>query len=168
VFINLEMDPCIPSLLSLSRLCESSSSNSVRTSAHVRAWTLLGLLLTSALGCYSDSCSLPRSDSTWNPALVVLSIRLPAIPYSRIPTSLGAPCLSALRVLGTPLGRSAQASARASVSQFILQVRAPIFGPRLDLCPHPRYSCIYKSEPTPSDPVRTSILVRVTIRTLAI
>jgi hypothetical protein len=210
MFINLETDPHIPSLLSLSRLCESSSSNSIRTSAHVRARTLLGLPLTSALGRYSDSCSLPRSDSTWNPALVVLSIHLrtpthvrtrtllglpftsalgrysdscslphsdstrsptlvvlsiclPAIPYSRIPTSLGAPCLSALRVLGTPLGHSAQASARASVSQFILQVRARTFGPRSDLCPHPRYSCIYKSEPTPSDPVRTSVLVRVTI-----
>jgi hypothetical protein len=84
--------------------------------------------------------------------------------YSRIPTSLGALCLSALRVLGTPLGRSAQTSARASMSQFILQVRALLgplssstlflylqvrartFGPRPDLCPCPRY------DPNPCHP----------------
>jgi hypothetical protein len=95
---------------------------------------LLRPLLTSALGCYSDSCSLPHSDSTRNPALVVLSIhlsevltRLIAILYSRIPTSLGAPCLSALRVLGTPLG-------------------------------HPCLNSSYKSEPAPSDPIQTSVL----------
>jgi hypothetical protein len=107
-------------------------SDITRTPAHVRARTLLGLLLTSAPGLYS----------TQNPALVVLSIhisevlaRLTAILYSHIPTSLGAPCLSALRVLRTPLGRSAQVTARTSVSQFILQVRARAFGPRLDLRP---------------------------------
>jgi hypothetical protein len=92
------------------------------TPTHIHTWTLLGLPLMSALGHYSDSCSLPHSDSTRNPALVVLSICLPAIPYSHIPTSLGAPCLSALQVLGTPLGRFAQVSARTSVSQFVLQV----------------------------------------------
>jgi hypothetical protein len=215
-------------------LCESSSFNSVRTSAHVRAQTLLGLPLTSALGHssdshsrlhsditrtpahvrartllglplmsalgrYSDSCSLPHSDSTRNPALVVLSIHLSevlacltAILYSRIPTSLGAPCLSALRVLGTPLGHSAQVSAHTSVSQFILQVRARAFGPRStsvlgphsDLRPHPRYHpnpchptllggplghpCLappHKFEPAPSGPARTSVIVRVTSAT---
>jgi hypothetical protein len=209
-----------PSLLSPSRLCESSSSNSVQTSAYVHAWTLLGLLLTSALrhysdsgsrprsdtprtpthvrtrtllghplmsvlGRYSDSCSLPRSDSTRNPTLAVLSIRLSAILYSHIPTSLGAPCLSMLRVLGTPLGRSAQVSARTSVSQFVLQVRARAFGPRSDLHPCPHYNpnpchptllrgplghplghpCLapsYEFEPVPSGPARTSIIVRVT------
>jgi hypothetical protein len=65
----------------------------------------------STLGCYLDSCSHPHSDSTRNPTLAVLSIclseilvRLPAILYSHILTSLRAPCLSALQVLGTPLG----------------------------------------------------------------
>jgi hypothetical protein len=137
------------------------------------------------LGHYSDSCSLLHSDSTRNPTLVVLSIRLPAIPYSRIPTSLRALCLSALRVLGTPLGCSSQASAQASVSQFILQVRACAFGLCSDLHPHPRYNlnpchptplggplghplghpCLalsYEFEPVPSGPARTSVVVCVT------
>jgi hypothetical protein len=70
MFINLETDPRIPSLLSLSRLCESSSSNSVWTSAHIRARTLLGLPLTSALGHSSDSHSRPHSDITRTPVHV--------------------------------------------------------------------------------------------------
>jgi hypothetical protein len=155
-------------------------SNITRMPAHVRAWTLLGLLLTSALGLYLE----PHSSSVIHPPLRIL-VRLPAILYSHIPTSLGAPCLSALRVLGTPLGHSAQASARTSVSQFGLQVRARAFRPHSDLCPRPHYNpnpchptplggplghplghpCLalsYEFEPVPSGPARTSVIVRVT------
>jgi hypothetical protein len=158
MFINLKTDPCIlhssphcacvnlpppiavglPLTSALRRYSDSCSrprSDTPRTPTHVRTRTLLRLLLTSTLGCYSDSCSLPCSDSTRNPALVVLSICLPAIPYLCIPTSLKAPCLSTLRVLGTPLGR---------------------------------LNSSYKSKPVPLDSVRTSVLVRITIRTLAI
>jgi hypothetical protein len=134
VFINLETDPCILHS-SLLCLCESSSSNSVRTSAHIRAQMLLRLPLTSVLGHYSDSHSHPRLDSTQNSTLAVLSIHLSeilvcltAILYSCILTPLGAPCLSMLRVLRTPLR-------------------------------HPCLNLSYKSEPTPSDPVRTSVPV---------
>jgi hypothetical protein len=172
----------------LGRYLDSRSrpcSDTPWTPTHVRTRTLLGHPLTSALGLCSDSCSLPCSDSTRNPALVVLSIHLPAILYSRIPTSLRAPCLSVLRVLGTPLRRSAQASAQTSVSQFALQVRARTFGPRSDLRPHPHYNpnpchptplggplghplghpCLapsYELEPVPSGPARTSVIVRIT------
>jgi hypothetical protein len=222
MFINLEMDPRIPSLLSLLHLCESSSSNSVRTSAHVRTRTLLGLLLTSALGhsldshsCphsditrtllgplltsalgrYSDSCSLPHSDSTQNPAPVVLSIHLSevlacliAILYSRIPTSLGAPHLSALRVLGTPLrrplGHPCLNSSYKSEPAPSDPVQTSVLGPRSDLRPCPRYHpnpchptllggplghlCLappHKFEPAPSGPARASVIVRVTSAT---
>jgi hypothetical protein len=149
----------LPLMSALGRYLDSRSrprSDTPQTPTHICTRTLLGPPLMSVLGRYSNSCSLPHSDSTRNPALVVLSIHLSevlvcltAIPYSRIPTPLGAPCLSALRV-------------RTSVSQFVLQVRACTFGPRSDLRPRPRYSCIYKSEPAPSDPVRTSVIVRVT------
>jgi hypothetical protein len=164
MFINLKTDPCIPHssphcacvnlpppiafglpLTSmLGRYSDSRShprSDTPRTPTHVCTWTLLGLLLTSALGHYSDSCSLPCSDSTQNPALVVLSIHLSevlvcltAIPYSHILTPLGALCLSVLQVLGTPLGR-----------------------PLRHLC----LNSSYKSEPAPSGPVWTSILIHV-------
>jgi hypothetical protein len=203
MFINLETDPCIlhsspcctcvnlppiafglPLTSALGHYSDSRShphSDTPRTPTHIRTRTLLGLPFTSVLGCYSDSCSLARSDSTRNPALVVLSIRLPAIPYSRILTSLRALCLSVLRVLGTPLGCSARASARTSVSQFVLQVRARAFGPRSDLHPCPRYHpnpchptplggplghlCLtppYEFEPAPSGPARTSVIACVT------
>jgi hypothetical protein len=82
-------------------LCESSSSNSIRTSAHVRARTLLGLPLTSALGRYSDSCSLPRSDSTRNPALVVLSIHLRTPTHVRTRTPVHIRARMLLRLLLT-------------------------------------------------------------------
>jgi hypothetical protein len=93
---------------------------------------LLRLLLTSALGLYSEL----RSSSVIHPPISTISeilVRLTAILYSHIPTPLGAPCLSVLQVLGRPCLNSS-----------------------------------YKSEPVPSDPLRTSILVRVMIRTLAI
>jgi hypothetical protein len=200
MFINLETDPhilhssprraCVnlppPIAFGLpltstprcySDTCSHPRSDTPQTPTHVRTWTLLGFPLTSMLRCYSDS--------TRNPALVVLSIHLPAIPYSRIPTSLGALCLSTLQVLGTPLGCSTQASAWTSVSQFILQVQAHAFGPHSDLRPCPCYNpnpchptplrgllghllghpCLtpsYKFEPVPSGPTQTSVIVRVT------
>jgi hypothetical protein len=127
-------------------------SNTTQTPTHICTRTLLELPLTSALGRYSDSCSRPCSDSTRNSALAVLSIHLSeilicltAIPYSRIPTPLGALCLSALRILRTPLGGL---------------LRRPLG----HLCLIPSY----KFKPAPSDPIRTSILVRVTIRILVI
>jgi hypothetical protein len=164
VFINLETDPHIPhssprracvnppppiafGLLLTSALghyLDSRScphSDTPQTPTHVCTRTLLGLPLTSALARYSNSCSLPHSDSTRNPTLVVLSIHLSkvlvcltAIPYSRKLTPLGAPCLSALRVLGTPLGR-------------------PLG--------HPCLNSSYKSEPAPSGPIWTSVLIHV-------
>jgi hypothetical protein len=83
---------------------------------------------------HSDFCSHPRSDATWTPAhdptRSSVSIRT---TNSRNSTRM-----------------SARASARTSVSQFVLQVRAHTFRPRSDLCPCPRYSCIYKSEPSNS------------------
>jgi hypothetical protein len=164
VFINLKTDPrilhsspcraCVnlpppiafglPLASVLRRYSDSRSrphSDTPRTPTHVCTRTLLGLPLTSVLGRYSDSCSLLHSDSTRNPALVVLSIHLSevlvcltAIPYSCILTPLGAPCLSALRVLGTPLRRPLR---------------------------HPCLNSSYKSEPTPSGPIRTSVLIHV-------
>jgi hypothetical protein len=132
--------------------CSHPRSDTPRTPTHVCTRTLLGLPLTSALGCYSDSCSLPRSDSTRNPALVVLSIRL------------------------------------SEYSSASLQSRIHVYRPHSELCVYPRYEfselhsdiplrhplghpCLnlsYKSEPAPSDPVWTLVLIRVTIRTLAI
>jgi hypothetical protein len=165
VFINLETDPRIPHssphcacvnppppivfglplTSALGRYSDSRShprSDTPRTPTHVCTQTLLGLPLTSVLGRYLNSCSLPRLDSTRNPTLVVLSIHLSevlvcltAIPYSHKPTPLGAPCLSALRVLGTPLGH-------------------PLGRP----LGHPCLNSSYKSEPAPSGPIWTSTL----------
>jgi hypothetical protein len=124
--------------------CSRPHSDTPRTPTHVRTRTLLGLPFTSVLGHYSDSCSLLHSDSTRNPTLVVLSIRLPAIPYSRIPTSLRALCLSALQSEPLPSNsarRSARASAWTSVSRSVLRVRARAFGACSDLCRCPCYEC---------------------------
>jgi hypothetical protein len=129
-----------------SRSCPCSDTPQTPTHIHTR--TLLGRPLTSALGCYLDSCSLLCSDSTRNPALVVLSI-----------------CLS-------------------EYSSASLQYRIHVYRPHSELRVYPRYEfselhsdgplghpCLnssYKSEPTPSDPIRTSVLVRITIQTLVI
>jgi hypothetical protein len=171
-----------PSLLSLLHLCESSSSNSVRTSAHVCARMLLGLLLMSALGCYLDSCLHMCLDSTQNSALAVLSIRLylplrnTHLPHCNLVLMYTNPTQSSMSICAMSSRNSTQmsawASARTSVSQIVLQVRACAFGPRLDLCPCPCYnlnpchptllgcplghSCLtpsYKFEPVPSGPV---------------
>jgi hypothetical protein len=86
------------------------------------------------LGCYSDSCSRLRSDAPQTPTHVRAWTLLGLLPT----TPLGAPCLSGLRILGTPLGR-------------------PLG------CPlgHPCFNSSYKSEPAPLGPVRTSVLVRI-------
>jgi hypothetical protein len=106
----------------------------------------------SALRRYLDSHSLPCLDSTWNPALVVLSI-----------------CLS-------------------EYLSASLQYCIHVYRPHSELRVYPRYEfselhsdgllrrllshlCLnlsYKSEPAPSDPVWTSVLVCITIQTLVI
>jgi hypothetical protein len=216
MFINLETDPCIPSLLSLSHLCESSSSNSVRTSAHVRAWTLLGLPLTSVLGHSSGSHSRPHSDITRTPVHVrartllgpLLTSALghyseprsssvihpppcnPVFTYTdltqssvsiratssrnstrtfrsgirsgiRVSIHLTSPSLQVRALLRPP---------SSSMLFLYLQVRAHTFGPRSDLRPRTPFGPPSSDpvRPLSSDPFRTSVLVRVTIRTLVI
>jgi hypothetical protein len=136
MFINLKMDPCILHS-SPRRACVNLPPIAFR------------LPLTSALRHYSDSHSHRCSDSTQNSTLAVLSICLTAILYSRIPTPLGAPCLSALQILRTPLG-----------------------GPLRHLLGHPLgHSCLipsYKFKPAPSDPIQTSVPVCITIQILVI
>jgi hypothetical protein len=104
-----------PSLLSPSCLCESSSSNSVLTSTHVCAQTLLRSPLMSVLGHYSDSRSRPCSNITQTPAHVcaqtLLGLRLMSM-LERYSDSHSCPCLDATQspahirtwtLLGTPL-----------------------------------------------------------------
>jgi hypothetical protein len=116
---------------------ESSSSNSIQTSAHLHARTLLELPLMSVLGRSSDSHSRPHSDTTWTPA--------------------HNPTQSSVSICATNSRYSTQtsawASARTSMSQFVLQVWAHTFRPRSDLRPHPHYSCIYKSKPLSSNSI---------------
>jgi hypothetical protein len=140
---------------------ESSSSNSVRTSAYIRAQMLLRLPLTSALRCSSDSHSCPHSDATWTPA------------HDPTRSSVSIRATNSRNSTWT----SVRASAQTSMSRFVLQVQARAFRPRLDLrpCPcydpnlcnptplgHPCLTPFYKFEPVPSGPARTSVLVRVT------
>jgi hypothetical protein len=77
-----------------------------------------------------DSCSRLCSDAPQTPTHVHTQTLLGLLPM----TPLGAPCLSALQILGTPLGRPLR---------------------------HPCLNSSYKSEPVPSDPVQTSILIRI-------
>jgi hypothetical protein len=115
------------------------------------------------LGLYSDLRSHLCSDSTQNSTLAVLSIHLSeilicltAIPYSRIPTPLRAPCLSMLRVLRTLLRTPARiritsvagiqtvhdnfetdphlCSSSQSIHFLYLQVRSLAIQLRLDVC----------------------------------
>jgi hypothetical protein len=167
VFINLETDPCI---LHSSPRCAC---------VNLPPPTAFGLLLTSALRLS---------------ALAVLSIRLSeilvcltAIPYSCILTPLGAPCLSVLRVLGTPLrcplGRllghpclipsyklepAPLDPVRTSVPVHVILVSTSPNPCHPTPLGHPGLIPSYKFEPAPSDPIRTSVLVRITIRTLVI
>jgi hypothetical protein len=151
-----------PSLLSPSCLCESSSSNSIRTSAHVHARTLLGLPPTSALGHSSDSHSHLHSDVTQTPThacartllglLLTSALGLYSEPHSSsvihppLRNTRPPPCKSILTY--TNLTRSSVSiramssrnSTQTSVSQFILQVRARAFGPCSDLHPCPHYN----------------------------
>jgi hypothetical protein len=129
MFINLKKDP---------RILRSSPCH---TCVNLPPPIVFRLPFMSALGCYSDSRSCPCSDAPWTPTHVHTRTLLGLLPT----TPLRAPCLSALQILGTPLGRL---------------LRHPLG--------HPCLNSSYKSEPTPSDPVQTSILVRVTIQTLAI
>jgi hypothetical protein len=167
VFINLETDPrilhssphraCVnlPPPIALGLLLTSALgcySDSTRTPTHVLTQTLLGHPLSSALRCYSDSCSLPHSDSTRNPTLVVISIRLSE--YSS--TSLQS-CIHVYRP-------HAELRVYPHYEFWELHSDVPLRHP----LGHPCLNSSYKSEPTPSDPVRTPILVRVTIRTLVI
>jgi hypothetical protein len=144
---------------------------------------LLRLLLTSVLGLYSELCSssvihLPLSTPQ---KYLSASIRLTAIPYSCILTPLGAPCLSTLQVLGTPL----RCLLRRLLGHLCLSSSYKSEPTPSDLRPRPRYDpnpchptplgrllgrplghpCLtpsYKFEPVPSGPAQTSILVRVT------
>jgi hypothetical protein len=111
-----------------------------------------GLLLTSALGRYLDSRSRPRLDSS---SVIHPPLRSTHPPHCNPILTYTNPTWSSMSIR-TMSSRnstqmSARASARTSVSQFILQVRAHAFGPHSDLHPRPRYSCIYKSKPLSSN-----------------
>jgi hypothetical protein len=133
VFINLETDPRILHS-SPCRTCVNlpSSSNSIWTSAHVRTRMLL------------RPHSHPRSDAPQTPT----HIRAWTLLGLLLTTPLGALCLSATTNSQNSTWTSTWASAQTSVSQFVLQVRAHAFRPHSDLCP--RYSHIYRSEPSNS------------------
>jgi hypothetical protein len=132
-----------PLLLSLWHLCESSSSNSIQTSAHVRTRTLLRLPLTSVLGHYSElhsssvihpplSTSLQSRTHVYQPHLelhVYLCYKFSDV-HSDIHVSIHLTSLSpCLRTLFGPLSSSAlrseplpSNSAQTSVSHSVLQV----------------------------------------------
>jgi hypothetical protein len=140
VFINLETDPHIP------------HSSPHHTCVNLPPPIAFGLPLMSALGRYSDSCSLLRSDSTRNPTLVVLSICLSE--YSS--TSLQ----SCIHVYQPHSELRIYPRYEFSELHSDIPLRRPLG--------HPCLNSSYKSEPAPSDPIRTSVLIHVTIRTLAI
>jgi hypothetical protein len=135
---------------------ESSSSNSVQTSAHVRARTLLGLPLMSTLEHYLDSCPRPHSELRVYPCYKFSELHSDVRSDIRVSIHLTSPS----PCLRTPFGPLS-----LSALFLYLQVRTLVIQfHSLSLHLHP----IPLFEPTPSDPIRTSILVCVTIRTLAI
>jgi hypothetical protein len=162
MFINLETDPhilhssprraCVNlpppivfGLLLTSALGCYSDSCSCPHSDTPR--TLLGLPLTSMLRHYSDSCSLLHSDSTQNPTLVVLSIRLSEYSSASLQSHIHVyRCHSELR---------------AYPHYEFLELHSDI--PLRHPLGHPCLNLSYKSEPVPLDPVWTSVLIRVTI-----
>jgi hypothetical protein len=159
MFINLEMDPCILHS-SPCHACVNlpSSSSSVRTSAHLRARTLLGLPLTnlpppiafglplmSVLGRYSDSCSCLRSDAPRTPTNVRARMLLGLLPM----TPLGALCLSTLQILHSDVH-----------SGICLDIRVSIHLTSPSPCLRTPFGflslSVLQSEPLPSNSAQTS------------
>jgi hypothetical protein len=164
MFINLETDPCI------------LHSPPCRICVNLPPPITFRLLLTSALGRYSDSRSRPHSDSTWSSALVVLSIRLypplrnTCLPHCNPVLMYTDPTRSSVSIHAT----SSRNSTWTSVSRFSIRLTSLIphlrtpFGPpspstlflylqvqTIQLCSDVRsHLCLissYKFEPTPLD-----------------
>jgi hypothetical protein len=162
VFINLETDPHI------------LYSSPCRACVNLPLPIAFGLPLMSALGHSSDSRSHLRWDTPRTPTHVHAGMLLGLYSELRsrvLPIHLYPPLRNTRPLHCNPVLTDTNPT-RSSVSIHAKVLGTPLRCPLRcllgHLLGHPCLNSSYKSEPMPSDPIRTSLLVRITIRTLAI
>jgi hypothetical protein len=148
------------SLLSLSCLCESSSSNSVRTSAHIRTRMLLGLLLMSMLRLYSElhssSVIRPPLSTSSNSIQTSAHVRAQRLLRPLLTSVLGHYSDSCAQMLLGLLLTSVLGLFSELHSDVCVSLHLTSLSPRLRTPFRPLSLSVLRSEPLPSNSTRRS------------